>query len=91
MVTGTVGAMGDNYILNIKAVDVATAQAVQRIASDPLRGSPDELIEGVRVAAYRLLAPDAAPRLDPDPDRLVGAEVKLDGKPSARRRCRNSA
>src|SRR5512138_614450 len=53
IVTGTVGAMGDNYVLNIKAVETATAKQVQRIQSDPLRGSPDDLIEGVRVAAYK--------------------------------------
>ena len=51
MITGSVAAMGDNYILNIKAVDVAKATQIRRIATDPLRGSPDELIEGIRVAA----------------------------------------
>ena len=81
VVTGTVGAMGDTYVLNIKAVDSATAKQVQRIQSDPLRGSPDELIEGVRVAAYKLLAPNqiyGAIQVQTD---LVGAEVALDGKP----------
>ncbi|MGH9885299.1 MAG: hypothetical protein ACREBE_07210, partial [bacterium] len=58
ILTGTVGQLGDNYVLTIKSVDVATARSLQRIQSDPLRGQPDELIEGVRVAAYRLLAPD---------------------------------
>jgi hypothetical protein len=57
VITGTVGAMGSSYVLNIKAVDVATQKLIKRIDSDPLRGSPDDLIEGVRVAAYRLLAP----------------------------------
>jgi hypothetical protein len=80
VVTGTVGAMGDNYILNIKAVEVATARQLQRIQTDPLRGSPDDLIEGVRVAAYRLLAPaqiHGAIQVQGD---LVGADVELDGK-----------
>lgn len=79
VVTGTVGQLGDNYVLNIKVVDVATAKS-QRIQSDPLRGSPDELIEGVRVAAYRLLAPQqihGALQIQTD---LVGAEVTLDDK-----------
>ena len=78
VVTGTVGSLGDNYVLNIKAVDVATGKS-QQIQSDPLRGSPDELIEGVRVAAYRLLAPDqlhGAVQIQSD---LVGAAVALDG------------
>jgi hypothetical protein len=78
VVTGTVGSLGDNYVLNIKVVDVATAKS-QRIQSDPLRGSPDELIEGVRVAAYRLLAPQqihGALQIQSD---LVGASVTLNG------------
>jgi hypothetical protein len=81
IVTGTVGQLGDNYVLTIKAVDVATARPLQKIQSDPLRGQPDELIEGVRVAAYRLLAPDqlhGAIQIQTD---LVGAEVALDGVP----------
>jgi hypothetical protein len=79
VVTGTVGSLGDNYVLNIKVVEVATGKS-QKIQSDPLRGSPDELIEGVRVAAYRLLAPQqihGALQIQTD---LVGAEVELDGK-----------
>lgn len=84
IVTGTVGQLGNNYVLTIKAVDVATAKALHRIQSDPLRGQPDELIEGVRVAAYRLLAPGqlhGAIQIQTD---VVGAEVVLDGKPLGR-------
>ncbi|MBC7975828.1 MAG: PEGA domain-containing protein [Myxococcales bacterium] len=80
IVTGTVGQLGDTYVLTIKAVDVATARSLQKIQSDPLRGQPDELIEGVRVAAYRLLAPSqllGAIQVQTD---LVGADVQLDGK-----------
>ncbi len=80
IVTGTVGSMGDSYIVNIKAVDTATAKVIQRLTTDPLRGSPDELIEGVRVAAYRLLAPDQLYGSLQVQSDLVGAEVRLDGK-----------
>lgn len=79
VVTGTVGSLGDNYVLNIKVVDVSTGKS-QRIQSDPLRGSPDELIEGVRVAAYRLLAPQqlhGSLQIQTD---LVGAQVTLDNR-----------
>jgi hypothetical protein len=79
ILAGTVGQLGDTYVLTIKAVDVASAKAAQKIQSDPLRGQPDELIEGVRVAAYRLLAPaqlHGAIQLQTD---LIGAEVTLDG------------
>lgn len=81
VVTGTVGAMGSAYVLNIKAVDSATAKQVQRIQSDPLRGSPDELIEGVRVAAYKLLAPEQLHGSIQIQTDIVGAQVKLDGRP----------
>ena len=80
VVTGTVGSLGDNYVLNIKAVDVATGKS-QRIQSPPLKGTPDELIEGVRVAAYSLLAPaqlHGSLQIQSD---LIGAAVTLDGKP----------
>jgi hypothetical protein len=80
ILTGTVGQLGDNYVLTIKSVDVATAKSLQKIQSDPLRGQPDDLIEGVRVAAYRLLAPDqlhGAIQVQTD---VVGADVELDGK-----------
>jgi hypothetical protein len=79
VVTGTVGSLGDNYVLTIKVVDVATGKS-QKMQSDPLRGSPDDLIEGVRVAAYKLLAPDqlhGAVQIQSD---IVGASVSLDGK-----------
>jgi hypothetical protein len=80
VVTGTVGAMGPNYVLNIKAVDVKTSTSIRRIESEPLRGSPDDLIEGVRVAAYRLLAPDQLHGSVQIQSDLVGASVQLDGK-----------
>lgn len=80
VVTGTVGALGDSYVLNIKAVEASTARQLTRIQSDPLRGSPDELIEGMRVAAYKLLAPDQLHGSIQIQTDLVGADVQLDGK-----------
>lgn len=79
-VAGNVAALGDSYVVNIKVIDVAGAAELGRITSDPLRGSPDELIEAVRVAAYRLLAPQ---RLRGSISLLAdvqGATVILDGK-----------
>ncbi len=79
VVTGTVGSLGDNYVLNIKAVEVATGKS-QKIQSPPLKGTPDELIERVRVAAYSLLAPDQLHGSLQVQSDLVGANVTLDGK-----------
>lgn len=81
ILAGTVGAMGDAYVLDIKAIDTATQKQLTRIQSDPLRGSPDDLIEGVRVAAYRLLAPTQLHGSVQVQSDLVGASVSLDGKP----------
>jgi hypothetical protein len=80
MISGSVAALGENYILDIKAVDVKTGKPIRRIQSDPLRGSPDELIEAVRVAAYSLLAPDQLYGSVFVLSDLVGAKVTLDGK-----------
>ncbi len=81
VVTGNVAALGDSYILNIKAVNVATGQKIpRRIATKPLRGAPDELIEAVRVAAYELLAPDDLEGSIVVLSDLVGAKVTLDGR-----------
>lgn len=80
MVTGSVAALGESYILNIKAVDVGRAVQIRRIATDPLRGSPDELIDSIRVAAYRLLAPDQLHGSISVLSDSVGAKVSLDGK-----------
>ncbi|MCA9677740.1 MAG: PEGA domain-containing protein [Kofleriaceae bacterium] len=80
MVTGQIAALGDSYILNIKAVDVKTGKQLRRIATDPLRGSPDELIEAVRVAAYSLLAPEQLYGSIVVLSDMVGATVTLDGK-----------
>jgi hypothetical protein len=79
VVTGTVGSLGSNYVLDIKAVDVATAKTLKRTQSEPLQGSPDELIDNVRVAAYRLLAPQQLHGSIQVQTDLVGAEVRLDG------------
>lgn len=80
VVAGSVGALGDNYLLDIKAVEVASGRQLGRVTTEPLRGTPDELIESVRVAAYRLLAPDQVHGSIVVLSDLIGGEVSLDGK-----------
>lgn len=82
VVSGNVAALGDSYVVDIKVVDVGTGEQVRRIQSDPLRGEPDELIEAVRVAAYRLLAPEELHGSIMVLTNLVGARVSLDGEPA---------
>jgi hypothetical protein len=81
VVSGNVGELGDSYILNLKLVDVTTGTEVRKI-SEPLRGSsPDELIEATRVAAYRLLKPEALKGSVTILSDVAGASVFLDGQP----------
>lgn len=79
VVFGTVGALGDSYVVNLKLVDVATGKEIRRV-EEPLSGSPDELIEAVRVAAYRLYAPDRLKGAMAVLSDVAGAQVFLDGK-----------
>lgn len=79
VVSGNVGELGDSYVLNLKLVDVTTGTEVRRV-SEPLRGSPDELIEAMRVAAYRLVAPERLLGSVSILSDVRGADVYLDGK-----------
>lgn len=81
VVTGNVAQLGDSHVINIKAVDAESGKELRRIASDPLRGTPDELIDAVRVAAYRLLAPEKLLGSVSVLADIAGAEVRLDGRP----------
>jgi TolB-like protein len=80
VVSGSVAALGDSYILNIKVVSASAGTELQRLTTEPLRGNPDELIEAMRVAAYRLLAPEQLLGSISVLSDLVGARVLLDGK-----------
>jgi hypothetical protein len=79
VVTGNVGELGDAYVINLKLVDVASKAEVRRV-SEPLKGNPDELIETVRVAAYRLFAPERLRGSLAILSDVSGGEVYLDGK-----------
>jgi len=78
-VSGNVASLGDSYAVTIKVVDAKTGELVRRIASDPLRGDPDRLIEAVRQAAYELLAPEQLVGSIMILSDLVGAEVRVNG------------
>jgi hypothetical protein len=79
VVSGNVGELGDSYVLNLKLVDVETSTEVRRV-SEPLRGNPDELIEAMRVAAYRLVDPEALKGSVTILSDVSGAKVFVDGK-----------
>lgn len=80
VISGNVAALGDAYVLNVKGVKAEGGEELRRIESPPLHGKPDELIEAIRVAAYRLLSPDElVGSISVLADR-EGAIVELDSK-----------
>jgi hypothetical protein len=71
VVAGNVGGLADSYVVNLKLVDDGGREL--RRVSATLRGSPEELIAEIRVAAVRLVAPE----------RLVGSVAILSDVPGA--------
>jgi PEGA domain-containing protein len=71
VVAGNVGGLADSYVVNLKLVDDG-GRELRRVTAT-LRGSPEELIAEVRVAAVRLVAPE----------RLVGSIAILSDVPDA--------
>lgn len=79
VVSGNVAALGDSYVLNIKAITTETGKELRRIESDPLRGAPEQLIDEIRVAAYRLMSPEQLQGAVSILADRAGARVFLDG------------
>lgn len=71
VVAGNVGGLADAYVVNLKLVDDG-GRELRRVTAT-LTGSPEELIDEIRVAAYRLVAPE----------RLVGSIAILSDVPKA--------
>ncbi len=71
VVSGNVGGLADSYVVNLKLVD-DNGRELRRVTAT-LRGSPEELIDEIRVAAFRLVAPE----------RLVGSIALLSDVPDA--------
>ena len=80
IVVGNVGGLGDSYVINMKIVDVRSAKELRRV-SEPLHGDPDLLIEEIRVAAYRLVAPEKVRGALAILTDARGARIFLDGTP----------
>lgn len=58
IVTGNLAGLGKHYVVTLKLVDTKSRRSVRSI-SEPLAGEAENLIEAVRLAAYRLLAPQS--------------------------------
>lgn len=79
IVSGTLASLGEDYVVTLKAVDTATGKSIRRI-SETLSGEREQLIEAVRVAAYRLLRPEQLRGAIQVVVNIPGASIFLDGK-----------
>ena len=79
VVSGNLASLGQNYVVTLKLVDSRTKKSIRRI-SQPLSGQKEQLIEAVRVAAYRLLAPHRLLGSLQVVVNLAGAKIFLDGR-----------
>lgn len=78
VVFGSVGAMGDAFSLNLRALDVATGVEKARQTTS-LSGTRHQLIPEMRLAAFRLIAPDrirGSLLIEID---VEGVEIEIDG------------
>jgi hypothetical protein len=77
IVSGNVGGLADSYVVNLKLVD-DTGRELRRVTAT-LSGSPEELIDEIRVAAFRLVAPERLVGNIAILSDVPGAHVTLDG------------
>lgn len=81
LITGTTSQLGDSFTVDLKLVDARTARELRRVTY-PVSGSQDALIEMLREAAVRLLAPSRyVGALRIDVPGAPGAQLFVDGKP----------
>jgi hypothetical protein len=78
IVAGNVGGLADSYVVNLKLVD-AEGRELRRVTAT-LRGSAEELIQEIRVALVRLVAPERLVGQIAILSDVPGAQVALDGK-----------
>jgi len=79
VVSGNVGGLADSYVVNLKLVD-DNGRELRRVTAT-LSGSPEELIDEIRVAAFRLVAPERLVGNIAILSDVPGAAVTLDGVP----------
>lgn len=78
VVYGTIGALADSYSVNLRAVDVRRTRSLATHAAT-ISGSRDRLIPEVRLAAYKLVAPEkivGSLKVEAD---VQGVSVSIDG------------
>ena len=82
VILGTTSQLGDSFMVDLKLLDARSGQEMRR-ATYPVSGSQDALIETLREAAVRLLAPARfVGALRVDVPGAPGASLYVDGKPA---------
>ncbi len=79
VVFGTIGSIGQSFSLNLRIMDVSTGKELGRDKSS-ISGSRDLVIPELRLATYRLVAPDkirGSLIIEID---VAGVEVEIDGR-----------
>lgn len=79
LITGIIGALGEDYTFDLKLVNAVTGQEERRI-NEALSGRVDLLIPAIRQALYKLLAPEQVTGSLRIEVALAGAEVRIDGQ-----------
>lgn len=79
LVTGVIGALGDDYTFDLKLVDVAACREERRI-NEALNGREDLLIGAVRQALYKLVAPKLVVGSLSVEVPVEAAQVEIDGR-----------
>jgi TolB-like protein len=86
MITGTVGKVGDTFVVNIKLIDSVKAQPIARIG-ETVPGRLELLPPTIRVAAWQLLGQDVPAHVQADYDateaRLAEEDARASGDAAA--------
>lgn len=80
LITGIIGALGEDYTFDLKLVNSATGHEERRI-NEALSGREDLLIPAIRQALYKLAAPELVTGSIIVEVPVTEAEVRVDGKP----------
>ncbi len=83
LVTGVIGALGDDYTFDLKLVDVDTCREQRRI-NEALSGREDLLIGAIRGALYKLVVPEQYVGSMSVEVPVDGAEITIDGHPAGK-------
>ena len=79
LITGVIGALGDDYTFDLKLIGVAACREERRI-NEALNGREDLLIGAIRQALYKLVAPKLYVGSLSVEVPVEAAEVRVDGK-----------